>query len=216
MLDQRNASESGHQVSAELLPASSHEEAPARVRNGHRVLSVLQGRFPSVQETMSVLMACAFPVCLWSIVSVLRQVPAWGLRMSVWELIGVVAYTQAFALLESVLVLFGLFLLALILPAQFFRVKFVALGTMIVFATTTWAIIAHYNSEAIGQWGMRAFLPWVTAYAVSLSVLYWLVHRYEKLEKALVSFVGRLTVLSSVYIAVGVSSVVIVIVRNIK
>ena len=134
--------------------------------------------------------------------------------MSFWELVSVIAYTQTFALLESLFVLFCLLFLGAILPAQFFRKKFVALGSMVVFVTAAWAMIAQYNSEKTSLWGARDFLPWLVLYMVSVAVPYLLIRRYERLEEAITSFVGRLTVLSFIYVSMGILSVIIVVLRN--
>lgn len=158
--------------------------------------------------------ACAFPIYVWAILSVLRQVPAWMLRLSSWELVSVIAYTQAFALLESVFVLFCLLFLGAVLPAQLFRDKFVALGSMAVFVTAAWAMIAQYNSEKTSLWGPKDFLPWLVLYSVSIGVPYLLIRRYERLEESVIAFVERLAVLSFFYVSIGVLSVIIVVLRN--
>lgn len=135
--------------------------------------------------------------------------------MSFWELVSVIAYTQAFALLESVFVLFCLLFLGAILPTQFFRKKFVALGGTVVFVTAAWAMIAHYNSAKTSLWGGKDFLPWAALYLASLVVPSVLIRRYKKLEELMVSFIERLSVLSFIYVSIGVLSVVIVVLRNV-
>jgi hypothetical protein len=159
--------------------------------------------------------SCVFPVHVWSILNLLKEVPAWVLRLSSWELVGVIAYTQAMALLESVMILLILILLAAILPAWFFRDKFVAQGSMWVLLTSGWTVAAHYNYETIRLWHAKEFLFWVTLYLISIGVSYVLIHRYKKLQELVYSFAERLTVLSLIYVSIDFLSVAIVALRNI-
>ena len=159
--------------------------------------------------------ACVFPVHVWSIVNVLREVPAWVLRLSSWELVGVIAYTQAFALLESVLISLVLILLSVILPGRFFKDRLVAQSSVLVLVTSGWAIAAHYNDEIIRLWGMRQFLLWSAVYLASIGVVYVLIHRYKRLESLLRALVERVSVLSYLYVFLDFLSVLVVFARNI-
>jgi len=156
-----------------------------------------------------------FPVHVWSTLNLLREVPAWVLRLSSWELIGVIAYTQTFALLESVIILLVLVLLGAILPARLLRDGFVAQSSMMVFVTSGWAIAVHYGSEVVRLWGLKEFFLWSVLYLESIAVSCVLTHRCKRLERFLGSFIERLTALSYVYVLLDLLSIFVVIVRNI-
>jgi hypothetical protein len=160
------------------------------------------------------LSVCVFPVYAWSILNILREIPAWVLRLSVSELIGVVSYAMAFALFESLVLLLVPLALSLILPVKLFRARFVAAGTMLVAITSAWAIAAHLNDLAIRHWGLRSFLLWGLIYLASIGAGYFLVRRSARLAKILDAVAERLVVLGVVYVALGVLGLAIVIARN--
>jgi hypothetical protein len=149
---------------------------------------------------------CVVLVFAWSIRNLLRAVPAYLLRLDPWEMVGFVAYTQAFALLESVAFLLVLLLLAVVLPARFFRDRFVAQGTMLVLATFGW-------SYAAIRWHLDLLL-WIPLYLISVACAYACIHHFERLENLIFSVVERLSVLAIVLVPIGVLSVVVVVIRN--
>jgi hypothetical protein len=159
---------------------------------------------------------CAFPVHVWSIINVLRELPAWALRLSAWELTGVISYTLAFALVESALLLVGLLGLAVVLPAAILRRKFIALSSVLVLIHTGWAIVLQYNFEAIRSWGFQKLALLGLLYLITLGVPYLVVHRYERVERFLRVAVERLSVLSYLYISLDILGVLIVLMRNIS
>jgi hypothetical protein len=158
---------------------------------------------------------CAFPVHVWAIVNLLRELPAWLLRLSIWELIGVISYVLVFALVESVAFLVALLVLAALLPAKLLRDRFVAVGTMLVVITTAWAIAAHYNADAIRLWGLRQFALWGALYLVSVLVGWALVYRFKRLQGIVVAVAERLVVLSAAYVVLDLLGVGIVVLRNV-
>lgn len=175
-----------------------------------------RSRFAPRRDILLLFGACVFPVQVWSIVNVLREVPAWVLRLSLWDLIGVIAYTQAFALLESAIIFLVLILLGAILPGRLFRDRFVAQGSMAVFLTSAWAVAAHYSDDAIRLWSAKMFLLGFAVYLASVAVFYGLIHRHDRLAEAIRSLVERLLVLSLLYVSIDVLSLLIVAFRNVR
>ena len=180
-----------------------------------RVMASLRARYIPIREIILVLAACIFPIYVWSIIQRLREVPAWILRTTAWELVGVIAYTQAFALLESLVVLTILIFLGMILPARFFRDKFVPLSSMIVFLTAMWAVFAHFNDGYIRLWTIKQFIPWFGVYVLSIGLGYLVVQRDERLAGSIRALVEKIMVLSYIYVIVGIISVFVIIIRNI-
>ncbi len=167
-------------------------------------------------EIVLVFAACVFPIHAWAILNVLREVPAWILRLTTWELIGVIAYTQAYALLESLVVLIILVVLGLLLPARLFRKKFIAYSTMLVLITTIWAVLAHYNDGYIRLMDFLHFLPWLGLYFLSIGIGYLLVWRYDRVASSIQAILERIMVLSFIYVFIAIFSVFVVIFRNIR
>ncbi|MEZ4646483.1 MAG: hypothetical protein R3E31_27805 [Chloroflexota bacterium] len=169
----------------------------------------------SRQALLNVFVACAFPIHVWLIINVMREVPAWILRLSIWDLVGVISYSLMFALLETSVIFAGIVLLGFIVPGRFFRHKFVALSTMLVFVTSIWFVILQYNSWIIEFKRPFITLIWGLTYLIAVIIGYWFVNRRPKLEAGINNFVQRLGVLSFIYIFLDVVGLIIVIIRNI-
>lgn len=177
-------------------------------------MNFIKNRFAPREQIILLFAACVFIIHVWSIVNVLREVPAWVLRLNYWDLFGVIAYTQVYALIESVIVIVVLIVIAALLPAKLFRNKFVAVGTMIVVVTSIWFILAHYNDEVIRLWGAKQFIIFLLIFIVSLLAPYLLIQRYPKLENTISSIVQRIAVLAYVYVTLDIISIFIIIIRN--
>jgi hypothetical protein len=178
-------------------------------------LAIFRKRVASTQDLVLLFAVSACPVYVWSILSVLREVPAWVLRLNTWDLIGMIAYTQVFALTESIIVFLALLLLGIILPIRLVGDKFVALAGMLVLLSSIWAVLAHYNQEIFGAEQIKQLAFWFAVYLVSIGALFVLVHRYQSLERLIRSLASRLVVLAFVYVSIGLASVVVVFLRNI-
>lgn len=177
-------------------------------------LATFRRRLPLRRDVLLLFAACVFPVHVWAIIGLLKELPAWILRLSTGEMVGVISYTLAFALFESVLFLLPLLLLILVLPRRWFGDDLVAQGTVLVALTTAWAIAAHYNDDVIRLWGMRQFAFWFVLYLVSLFVVGLAVHRYRRIERAIHTFVERLSLLSLIYVVIDLVAVIVVLIRN--
>ena len=196
------------------IKRSSAIEVQARIHN-HSMNKTGTGLIPS-SEIVLVFAACVFPIHAWAILNVLREVPAWVLRLTTWELIGVIAYTQAYALVESLVVLIILVFLGLLLPLRLYRNKFIANSTMIVLITTIWAVLAHYNDGYIRLMSLMQFFPWLGLYILSIGIGYLLVWRYDSVVSSIQAILERIMVLSFIYVFIAIFSVFVVIFRNIQ
>jgi hypothetical protein len=175
---------------------------------------LLKNRFPSKEQLLLLFAACVFIIHVWSIFIVLREVPAWLLRLNYWDLIGVIAYTQVYALVESLVVFLVLIIFAAILPAKLLRDKLVALGTMFVTISSLWFVLAHYNDELIRNWGAKEFFIVMLAFLVSIFIPYVLIQRYSKIAVIIDKLMGRIAVLSFAYVFVDVICIFIIVIRN--
>jgi hypothetical protein len=123
------------------------------------------------------------------------------------------AYVLAFALLESAIVFAPLLVLSILLPLSWFRDKFVALGTGIVYASAAWAALAQRHDDALRAWPLRWLAPYAGAYLISLLIVAVLVHRSRRTEHVISSFVRQATTLGAAYLLVMLVAVAIVLVR---
>jgi len=175
----------------------------------------LRRRLPSAKDTVYAFLACLVPIGGWSVFRMLDEgIPVWVLQMRPWDVIGTVAYVQAFALFEGTVIFAGLLLLAFALPARWFRDQFVPIATAIVYASAAWFVAAHQNDETLRTWGWRQLLPWLGAYSASLLLLSAAVHRSVRLRTLISSYVDRVSVLATTYLALAAMGVIIVLIRN--
>jgi hypothetical protein len=157
--------------------------------------------------------SCVVPVYSWSVLILFRRMSTWLLALRSWDLIGISAYAQTFAFLESAVLLLALVLLSALLPARFFRHKFVAQGSIIALLASVYAVVLQYKPGIVSSPGALFF--GVALYFVSNGVACILIHRYRRLEEIICALVERLMALLYIYIAVTFLSVIVVVFRNI-
>jgi hypothetical protein len=196
--------------SAVLAPA----QRALKVHRLSLLISVYR-RAPSTRAIVYAYLGSLFPLQLWSIFHLLREIPAWLGQMTVWDVVGVASYVQMFALVESVVIFLPLVFLAMVLPAAWFKDKFLALSTGFVYVSVVWFTFAHIYDATIWSWGYRQFLPWIGLFLSSQILFYFRIQASRNLESVIVSFVERVAFLSAVYFLFGLLSVAIIVVRNI-
>ncbi len=172
-------------------------------------------RFPKKQEIYYLLMATVFPIHVWSLINVTREVPAWILRLSISDMVGVIAYAQFYALIDTLVIFIPLLLLAVLLPTTLFRNKFVAKGTAVIFISSAWFIFLHLNGQIIEQRQIAVLGIWGVSYLLVLAAAILIIQKNQKLEMAIVSFVQRLSVLSVLYLIIDLLSLIVIVVRNV-
>lgn len=176
-------------------------------------MAIFKNRFPTKQNIYYLLLACVFPIHVWSLINVMREIPAWVLRLSIAEMFGVIAYAQLYALIDTLLIFLPLLLLSTILPASWFRNQFVAVGTAVVFITSAWFIYLHLNNWVIEGRETAVLAAWGVTYLLVIVGAYLLIRRRDKVASGINNFVQRLSVLSILYLVVDVISIVIIFVR---
>jgi len=178
-------------------------------------LATFRSRFPNRQEIFKAYVVIVFLVQVWSIYNVWHAVPSWSLAMDTWTLAGTIAYTQAFALFESLLILGLMVTLAVILPRNWYKERFVAQSSVAIILAAVASVLAHLYGQDWGMWNTRGFLTWLGIMFCLILVAFILVARFERLQRGFEALADRLLILSSVYIAIGVVSLILVLIRNI-
>jgi len=135
--------------------------------------------------------------------------------MDTWTLAGTIAYTQAFALIESLLVMGLMVLMAIILPGKWYKERFVAQSSVAIILAAIASVLAHLYGQDWSMWNTRGFLTWLGILFCLILVASFLVARFKWLERGLEALAERLLILSSVYIAIGLVSLILVLIRNI-
>ena len=175
----------------------------------------IRRRFASREYLISAFAICVFVIHVWAIYNLLKEVPAWVLRLSFPELVGVIAYTQVFALFESILIFLLLIGLGAVLPAKWYRNKFGSLSVAIVLITSAWFIAAQYNDNLLTGSGLKGFAIWAVTYLIAVGIAVGVIHYFKKLDGLLNGFAQRVLVLSVLYLAVDIFSIFVVIFRNV-
>ena len=155
------------------------------------------------------------PVHIWAIFNVLREVPAWILRMSMWEMIGVIAYTQVFALFESLILFILILLAAIVLPGNLLRNNIITASALIMFVLSIWLIILHYNSTWLFSRNIPILAIWLATLVGTIFLLLFLSKRLMLMQDSIIKIMGRFAVLAALYLVVDALSIVIVLFRNI-
>ena len=173
-----------------------------------------------MRDIICVFAACAVPIHSWSTLIFFNQMPGWLVYLSTWDLVGTFAYTQTFALVECLTLALLVILLATILPAQVLRNRFVAKTSLLVLLILAWAAAAQLTG--IKPWkAAQPFLSkrfWVggVLFLASIGGTLFLVDRYQRAEAAVKSLAERLVVLLYLHVPIALSSLAIVIVRNVQ
>lgn len=177
-------------------------------------MAIIRERLPGKVDLAPVLASCVFLVFSWSMLWFFQQMPGWMAYLDSWDILGILAYIQAFALLESVLILLLVILVAIILPAKWFRNRFAAQGSMMVFMLTFWTVLFQAIAFALPLWSSGQLLLGLVLPLVSIVVAGALVHRSEKAEKTIRALADRLTVFLYIYVPLGCLGLIVVVARN--
>jgi hypothetical protein len=178
-------------------------------------LAILRRKLPARRDVFSVFASCVFPIYGWSILWFLHKLPSWLQYLDFWDSVSIFAYTQAFALLESVVVLFVLVVLSIVLPVRFFRDKFAAQGSVMVFVAACLAVLLRAFDLGLRSWNFGELLLGLVLSLVPIGASCVLVHCSQRLEDAIGAFAERLTLMLYVYVPLGLLSLVFVVARNI-
>lgn len=170
----------------------------------------------------------AFPLHLWTLIQIFRDVNWLSQRSNSWDAVGVGAYGLLFALLESLFVFIIMLLLGLLVHPNWGKERRAALLSIGVLLVATWAMINQLFF--IQGWGvplgLTEFLaatahPLRWLYAIvfalvlpSITLPFYLLLRYEKALQTSQELIDRLTLLSSLYLLLDAGALVVVVVRN--
>ena len=178
-------------------------------------MATFRSRLPQKHDISLVLACCVFLVFSWSIFWFFHRMPGWLPFLPLWDIVSIFAYTQMYALLESLFVLLLLIILAIILPARFFRDSFVAQSSMLLFMTSFWIILFESIWFNVVEWATGKLFLWFTLSLLTILIAYILVRRSRRLERVLNALADRISVFLYLYVPLGTLGLVVVITRNV-
>ena len=175
-------------------------------------------------------LVCAFPLHLWTILMVFRDVNWVAERTTSWDAVGFSGYALFYTLIESLLLFGFIALLGFIIPKNWnLTLRFVVLS-LVAFILAGWSIMEQLILIVFWGWlrhlaDTLTFLftsPW-SAYVIfagliviSVTVPLLLLRKYPGLQEKVYSVLERLTLLSGLYLFIDVIGMVIILIRNIK
>jgi hypothetical protein len=183
------------------------------------------------KQLLNLFLICAFPLHLWTILIVLHDVDWISRRTNLGDAIGVGAYAMVYALLESVAYFVFIIVIGLILPWRWKSDKvFAHLGYISIWIPL-WPILEqlywykdHAEPDFLVAWLFSTGHPlWFIAAGAGLFIIImnwslvvpiYLIGYKERAEKRLIDFLGRISLLSTLYIFLDVVSIFIIIIRH--
>ena len=185
------------------------------------MLDQIRHRIPSRNDVILLFLICVFPTHIWSFFALFRKLPSYLIRLSAWDIISRVGYIQLFVLMESLLLASVILFISILLPTSLIRSHFATQTSVLVLLLSIWLAIYHYQNRIL-QWlhvGIFGYyvliLGWALSFSISLLYLSMLIRRKPNFSSLVLNFVGRIAVLSTVYLLIDGLAVIIVIVRNI-
>ncbi|NIW44549.1 MAG: hypothetical protein GWN14_07135 [candidate division Zixibacteria bacterium] len=175
-------------------------------------------------------LVCAFPLHLWTILMVFRDVNWVAERTTSWDALGFSSYALLYTLVESLLLFVFIALLSLLVPKRWDKTLRFVILSLIAFALAGWSIMEQLilivlwdQLQLLGR--SLTFLgsaPW-TAQAlfaglvlITVAIPFLLLKKFNKLQEVVFSILERLTLLSALYIVMDMFGIVIIIIRNIQ
>jgi hypothetical protein len=172
-------------------------------------LAIFRQRFTS-QGLTQIFVYCAFPIHVWVLINMFRDVPSWLLYMRVWDLIGMVAYTLSMALFETLLVLLIAVLAGMVVPRRWVVDRYIPLISLWLLELSIMAIVfQHYIIRHLPKSQI------VIAFALILAFSSLILLRFPKAGAIFRWVADKLVILSVIYIFFDLLGLLVVIVRNI-
>ena len=171
-------------------------------------------RLPNWPQLAQVYAVIVMLIYGWTVLRFLWQVPSWLNFLNVVDLLTLLAYALAINLLESIVVLGGVVLASMVLPARWFTDVFVArggalaacgLGLMMVLASQ-YASKADYPERALRATSLVAAMVVMAVVVVIAGRLRWLQRGIELLADHATVFLYAslpLSAISILLLAVG-------------
>jgi len=177
----------------------------------------LKSKLPTRQEVLPVFSIILFFVFTWTLYRMFYYLPSWLGDMYTRDILILSTYVFAFSLLESLIVLGGMVLLALLLPARCFKNKFVAQGGFWIMLASLAAYLIHPKLVVVTPWKLL-YLVLIPIIALSgtiilLVLLSFLFDRLPGLTRIVNTFAEGMTIFAYIYLPLGLLSLFVVLLR---
>ena len=171
-------------------------------------------RIPKLEQIAPVYAVVVVMIYPWSLLRFFWRLPSWLYFSSVGEIAVIFAYMMVVNLIESILVLLAPTLMSIILPQKWFYDRFITKGTLLVLFGLGYLI--YFDNHLQYQTPFPLDLVyWTPAIAISILVLVFLIDWLGFLDRILNELTNRLIIFLYISIPVSLTSLLIVLIRNI-
>ncbi|MFZ5879639.1 MAG: hypothetical protein ACOY0R_09725 [Chloroflexota bacterium] len=178
------------------------------------MLQALKSRLPGRGEIVSVYAVLLFFLFSWATITFFWKFPAWLYYATLVEVAVFYLYTAVTEALEGLVYLAVLLLVCALLPAPFFKDRFLARGTIAALALPGWLVLIQYFI-AYHDFGPGLALLAATLISGGLAALWMgLSIKFTAFERAARLLAERTPVFLYVYLPLAAVSFLIVLVRN--
>lgn len=192
------------------------------------LISSLTNRY-SRQGLWSLFLMCAFPLHLWTLILIFRDMSWVAERTNSWDAVGVASYGVIFAFVESVLLFLVVTVLGFVTPKQWEVDRRIAFLTLLVMITSLWGMISQllfiWNislSDSTMRYLAHTKHPLRILYEGALAIViptvvipvYGFI-RSDKFFHFIQELIDRLSLLTMFYLVFDVAGLIIVIIRNV-
>ena len=172
---------------------------------------------------------CAFPLHLWTLILISRDVSWLVERTNAWDAIGVASYGLVFAFVESAIYFAVVAFLGLMVSTKWNEERRVALLSVLALVTALWAI----NGQAYFVWGSdvpEQFVWYAASLKHPLRFLYgaalamtlptivipvYLVLKSDRFLNLIQGLIERLSLLTMFYLFFDAVGLIVIIIRNV-
>lgn len=185
-------------------------------------------RYYSRQGLWSLFLTTALPLHLWTLFLGLRDFDWVTARTNSWDAVGVVSYGLLFTFFESLVLFAVTALLGFLVSSQWDEKKRIALMGVLVVILSSWSILNQaYFLRAMEPAGQIVVFyvgvgrPLVALYITALMIVgatfmipTYAILKSNKLEKAVLEGIDRVSILMTLYLVFDAAALVIVLIRN--
>jgi hypothetical protein len=182
-----------------------------------RILQVLSGRLPVKSSLYNIYALIVTLVFSWTLLASFWTLPSWLFYLNLGQVASVYAYALTFDFIESVLLLAGFILFSLVLPAAWWREKFISRSAMLLIVGMASVILSAFqfrDPDSFQQFVAVNGIWWLVTIGIALPLV-WLAGRARWLGRTLEVIADRCIIFLFIYIPLTIFSIVVVVARNV-
>jgi hypothetical protein len=176
-------------------------------------LNLIRNRLPGRREMIAVFSVAVFACHSWTMLGFFNKLSSFILYFTVGEILSIFAYMMSVALLESIAVTILLVLLSILLPPGWLREGFAYKGFIIIAIATAASIL--FQKFLPDDYPSTLMLAVSILVPLALIVAIIVIGRsFPRLQSILLDIQDRISIMSYIYVPIGLLSMMVVVIRN--